>query len=41
MKAKRTNGIWMHWKGQRVTTVEATPDQVVVLDRAAGPTCAS
>ena len=33
---KRTIGIGMHWKGRRVTAVEATPDQVVVLDRATG-----
>lgn len=26
----------MHWKGQRVTVVEATPDHVVVIHRATG-----
>lgn len=33
---KRTIGIGMHWKGQRVTVVEATPDHVVVIHRATG-----
>jgi transposase InsO family protein len=33
---KRTIGIGMHWKGRRVTVIETTPDQVVVLDRTTG-----
>lgn len=33
---KRKIGIAQHWKGQRVTVLETTPDHVVVLDRTTG-----
>jgi hypothetical protein len=33
---KRKIGVGQAWKGQKVTVIETTPDQVVVLDRATG-----